>query len=142
MSDNNKETLKAYGKVVKLPKNGNPNSFMDEIKIPKNKYFYFIMEKSVVDGEQIHLIKWNSEGVDSINFCEQVKRHYINSTEDEKLKHMFYNMRVVGNSKFTIIDQIPNIEVIDVVQENGKSVEIKKSLVSKIQSDLIKLLRD
>ena len=54
MSDtqNNKESVKAYGKIVKLPKNANPNSFMDEIKIPKN-------ENRII-GWREKEIKWES----------------------------------------------------------------------------------
>ena len=140
--DNNKKTAKVFGKVVKLPKNTDAVKFMENIKIAKNKYWYLVTEKEFDgEGNQIHLVKYNQDGVNANSFVAQLKEHYIKSTDDAQLKKAFESIRVVGNEKFSIIANIPDIQIIDIVTENNKQVEIKKNLVSKITSDLIKLLR-
>jgi hypothetical protein len=139
----NKKTAKTFGKVIKLPKNTDVVNFMENVKIARNKYWYIVTEKEVNDeGKEIHLIKYNQEGINSNTFVSQLKAFYINSTTDENMKKMFENIKVVGNDKFSIIKNIPNIEIIDVITENNKKVEVKKNLISKITSDLIKLLRE
>lgn len=141
MSD--KKTAKVFGKVVKLPKNTDVVKFMDNIKIPRNKHWYLITEKEIDnEGNQLHLVKYNQEGINSLSFVAQLKEHYIKSTDDENMKKLFESIKIVGNDKFTIIKNIPNIEIMDIVTENNKSVEVKKNLISKITSDLIKLLRN
>lgn len=141
--DNNKKSAKLFGKVVKLPKNTDIVKFMDNIKIPRNKHWYIVTEKEMDnEGNQVHLVKYNQEGVNANSFVAQLKEHYIKSTTDENLKKMFEGIRVVGNDKFSIIKDIPDIEIIDIIVENNKKVEVKKNLVSKITSDLIKLLRN
>lgn len=141
--DNNKITAKVFGKVVKLPKNSDVVKFMENIKIPKNKYWYLVTEKSLnEEGNQVHIIKYNQDGVDTNTFVSQLKAHYINNTTDEKMKKMFECIRVVGNDKFSIIKDIPDIDVIDIITENNQKKEVSKKLVSKITADLIKLLRN
>ena len=141
--DNNKKVAKTFGKVIKLPKNTDVVNFMENVKISRNKYWYVVTEKEVNDeGKEIHLIKYNQEGINSNTFVSQLKSFYINSTTDENMKKMFENIKVVGNDKFSIIKNIPNIEIIDIVMENNQKVEKKKNLISKITSDLIKLLRE
>ncbi len=141
--DNNKKTAKVFGKVVKLPKNTDVVKFMDNIKIPRNKHWYLVTEKEVDDeGNQVHLVKYNQEGVNANSFVAQLKEHYIKSTNDENLKKLFEGIKVVGNDKFSVIKNIPDVEIIDIIVENNKKVEVKKNLVSKITSDLIRLLRN
>jgi hypothetical protein len=141
MSD--KKTAKIFGKVVSLPKNTDVVKFMDNIKIPRNKHWYLITEKEIdSEGNQLHLVKYNQEGINTISFVAQLKEHYIKNTTDENMKKMFESIKVVGNDKFSIIKNIPDIEIVDVITENNKSVEVKKTLISKITSDLIKLLRN
>ena len=146
MSNNKKESAKTFGKIVKLPKNSDVTkaiAYMENIKIPHDKHWYILTEKEMDnEGNQLHLVKYNKEGVDANQFVSQLKLSYINYTTYENMKQMFSSIKVVGNEKFSVIRNIPNIEIIEFVTENGNQVEIKKTLVSKITSDLIKLLRN
>jgi len=134
---------KVIGKVLELEKNTDVAKFMENIKIPRNKHWYLITEKEInEEGKELHLVKYNMEGINTLQFVSQLKEHYIKSTQDEKMKQLFEAIRVIGNDKFTIIKNIPNIEIKESILENNKLVEIKKTLLSKITSDLIKLLKN
>lgn len=134
---------KVIGKVLELEKNTDVAKFMENIKIPRNKHWYLITEKEInEEGKELHLVKYNMEGINTLQFVSQLKEHYIKSTQDEKMKQLFEAIRVIGNDKFTIIKNIPNIEIKESILENSKLVEIKKTLLSKITSDLIKLLKN
>lgn len=128
---------KSIGKVLKLNKNADVVKFMENIKIQKNKSWYIITEKEILDGIELHLIKCNNEGVNANLFISQVKDFYIKNTTNEALKQKFANINVVGNDKFSVIKNIPNIEVD--FTENG--VVKKQKFVNKIMEDLIKLLK-
>ncbi|MCK9415857.1 hypothetical protein M0Q97_04285, partial [Candidatus Dojkabacteria bacterium] len=62
--DENKVNL--YGKVAKFPRNTKAKKayqFLENIKIPKNKLWYFIIEKEVVinennNYEELQIIKY------------------------------------------------------------------------------------
>lgn len=139
----NKKVAKTFGKVVELPKNTDVVNFMEKIKIPRNKHWYLLTEKEMTEeGNQVHLVKYNQEGVNANSFISDLKAHYIKTSTTSEMKTMFESIKVVGNDKFSIIKNIPDIEIVDVVTENGVQKEIKKTLVSKITSDLIKLLRN
>lgn len=142
--DNNKEKALTYGKVVKLPKNTDIVNFMENVKIARDKHWYLLTEKEVdvETGKQLHLVKYNKEGVNANEFITQLKKHYIDTTTDENMKSLFFNIKVVGNDKFSVIKNIPDIEISDIVSENNKDITVKKSLISKITTDLIKLLRN
>src|SRR6478735_5136230 len=128
---------KVIGKVLELEKNTDVAKFMENIKIPRNKHWYLITEKEInEEGKELHLVKYNMEGINTLQFVSQLKEHYIKSTQDEKMKQLFEAIRVIGNDKFTIIKNIPNIEIKESILENNKLVEIKKTLLSKITSDL------
>lgn len=141
--EENKKTAKTFGKVVKLPKNTNVKNFMENVKIARDKYWYIISEKEVdTDGKEIHLVKYNKdEGVDANDFVAQVKAHYIASAPNEAVKEMFSKITVVGNEKFSVIKNIPNVMITDTITENNSTRNVEKTLVSKITSDLIKLLK-
>ena len=75
--DNNKKVAKTFGKVIKLPKNTDVVNFMENVKISRNKYWYVVTEKEVNDeGKEIHLIKYNQEGINSNTFVSQLKSFY------------------------------------------------------------------
>lgn len=142
-NNNDKKVATTYGKMIKLPKNTNVVKFMENIKINKNKHWYLITEKETdEEGKEIHLVKYNQEGINAIQFVSQMKEQYIKNCNDEKIKKLLESIRVIGNDKFTVIKNIPNIEIVDTILENNKKVNINKTLVSKITSDLIKLLRN
>ena len=148
---NNLNKAETYGKVVKFPDNTllekvieNLNNeekvqkAMESVKIPRNKHWYFITNKKMnTNGEQIHLVQWNMEGVDASNFVLQLREHYTKKC-DSKMKELFETIKIVGNDKFTIIDNIPDIMV---KETDNTGVIYEKKLVNKITSDLIKLLK-
>jgi hypothetical protein len=119
---------KAFGKVVKLPKGGDAVSFMENIKIPRNKYWYLLVEKQ---DDELHMIKYNeASDVELTLFVAELKKFYMDMFEgQEDIKNLVEQMNVVGNDKFSIIKNIPSIKIGD------------KNLVNKISSDLIKLLK-
>ena len=131
MSENN---VNFYGKVAKFPKNTKAKkafSFLENIRVTKNKLWYFIIEKEIVmkdkdNYEELQIIKYNNhEGVDCKKFVESLKIYYSN---DELISEYIKNLIIDGNDKFSIIRNIPNIDI------NGKK------LISILTEDLIKLL--
>lgn len=145
-----KKTAKRYGKVATLPKDTNPdnfikkletdNKFMENIKNPRNKLWYVLVEKQAIDtdGSELHMVKYNQEGVDANQFVAQIKEFYVNNTKDLDMKKVFESIQVVGNEKFSIIKNVPDITLTETV--DGKIVQRK--LLSKITSDLIRLLKN
>jgi len=147
-----KKTAKRYGKVATLPKDTNPDKFMkklesdtkfmENIKNPRNKLWYVLVEKQNETSEdnntELHMVKYNQEGVDATMLIAQVKEFYINSTQDENMKKMFEEIQVVGNDKFSIIKNVPDITL----TENVEGKEVQRKLLSKITADLIKLLKN
>lgn len=131
MDDNNK--INFYGKVAKFPKNTKANkayNFLENIKIPKNKLWYFIIEKEIVtvdnDYKELQIIKYNNKnGVDCAKFMEALKDYYSNN---EIITKHIKNLIIDGNANFSIIRNIPDVEI-----EN-------KKLISILTEDLIKLL--
>lgn len=130
MTENKVNKPKAFGKVVKLPKGEDAVSFMENIKISRNKYWYLLVEKQ---DNELHMIKYNeASDIELTTFVAELKKFYIdsfNSEGKEELKSLVEKMEVVGNDKFSIIKNIPSIKFGD------------KTLVNKISSDLIKLLK-
>jgi len=132
MSENKKVDF--YGKVAKFPKNTKAQkafNFLENIKIPKNKLWYFIIEKEIVvkdkdNYEELQVIKYNNkDGVDCAKFVEALKTYY---SEDTIITEHIKDLTIDGNDKFSIIRNIPNVVV------NGKK------LISILTEDLIKLL--
>ena len=117
-----------YGKVVKFPKNTKAShayNFLENIKAPKNKLWYILIEK---DENGLQIVKYNnSEGFDLSVFVNELKMFY---SQNEKLNENILKMKVVGDENFATILNIPDIEL-----ENGQK------LISKITSDLVALLR-
>jgi hypothetical protein len=144
-NEQKKTAAKVKGKVLHFPFDTDfrlIESKFDDVKIPRDKHWYMITEKyNDNKGNQIHLIKWNQNGVNANSFVEALKKRYIDISSDAKMKDLFEKIRVVGNDKFSIIENIPNVEIVDRSVVNGKEVCEKKTLVSKITADLIKLLK-
>lgn len=121
------ENTKFYGKVAKLEKNSSALKFMENIKIPRNKLWYVLVEKQ---DNELHMVKYNQEGVNANVFVAQLKGHYLKMFEDqEKLTELINQIEVKGNDKFSVITNVPNVKI------GGKK------LISRITEDLIKLLK-
>jgi hypothetical protein len=129
MIDNSEDRNKKvtfYGKVAKMP-NGVMASksinFLENIKVSKQKLWYIIIQKQ---DDELQMIKYNNKlGVNMNMFVEELQNYY---SKDEQISEHISNLTIDGNDKFSIIKNIPNVEI------NGKK------LISIITEDLIKLL--
>lgn len=124
------DKVKLYGKVAQFPKNtkaAKAYTFLENVKIPKNKIWYVLIEKQ---DSELQMVKYNRvEGVDLNLFVTELKKYYLQKYEhDEKIKEAFNNLEVSGENKFSIIRNIPKIMI------DGKL------LINKITQDLIQLL--
>jgi hypothetical protein len=128
-----KDKVDLIGKVAKFPKNtkaSNAYNFLETIRIPKKKLWYFIIEKEVIQDEktfeELQIIKYNNkQGINCVNFVEKLTEHY--KQDKEMYKHI-NNLIIDGSESFSVIRNIPNVEI------NGKK------LISILTEDLIKLL--
>ena len=129
MNDNNKnkdKKIEFYGKVAKMPDNvmaSKSINFLENIKVSKQKLWYILIQKQ---DDQLQMIKYNNKlGVNMNIFVEKLKEYY---EKDENMSEYIENLDIDGNDKFSIIKNIPNVEI------NGKK------LISIITEDLLKLL--
>jgi len=133
MSEDKKDKVNLIGKVAKFPKNTkakNAFNFLENIRIPKKKLWYFIIEKEVIDNdnkfEELQVIKYNNkEGINCVTFVESLKEHY---SQNEKMYEHIKNLIIDGSENFSTIRNIPNIKI------DGKT------LISILTEDLIRLL--
>jgi len=134
MSEKKKDDkVNLIGKVAKFPKNTkakNAFNFLENIRIPKKKLWYFIIEKEIVENEkqfeELQIIKYNNKnGVNCKTFVESLTEHY--KLNEEMYKYI-NDLIIDGSDNFSVIRNIPNIEI------NGKK------LISILTEDLIKLL--
>ena len=124
-----------HGKVAKFPKNTKASkayNFLEKVKITRNKIWYFIIEKEIVSDDksgtarELQVIKYNNkQGVDCAKFIDALKKYYSN---DATMATYINNLKIDGNENFSIIRNIPNVDV------NGKK------LINILSEDLIKLL--
>jgi hypothetical protein len=78
---------------------------------------------------ELQMVKYNhNEGVDLNKFVNELKTYYINKYKDPKMKKLIESIYVDGNDKYSMVKNIPLVEV------DGKK------LITKITEDLIKLL--
>ncbi|SRR6266403_340505 len=127
-----KSVAKKFGRVVKLPKNYDAVKFMENVKIPRNKLWYVLVEKQQASDptEELHMIKYNQDGVNLNQFVAELKSYYLTKfKDDKKMTAVIEKITVKGNEKFSIIQNIPTLEI------DGEK------LISKITKDLIKLLK-
>lgn len=98
-----------FGKVAKMPKNikaKNAYNFLENIKVSKKKLWYILIEK---DENELQCIKYNNKmGVNLRVFVEQMKDYH---KKDQSLCEHIQNLTIEGNDKFSIIKNIPDIEV-------------------------------
>lgn len=126
------ESVKKLGKVAKFPKNTKASkayNFLENIKISKKSIWYIIIEKN---DNELQMIKYNyKEGVNLSKFINELKSYYIGKyNDDSKICESINNIEIDGNDKYSIIKNIPIIEI------NNKKV------ITKITEDLIKLLSE
>lgn len=128
VSESNK--VKLIGKVAKFPKSTKASkafNFLENVKIPKSAIWYIMVEK--MDNE-LQMVKYDyKKGVDLSSFVNDLKKYYIDKYKTNKsIVEKISNIIVDGNDKYSMIKNIPLIEV------NGRK------MISIITEDLIKLL--
>ena len=120
-------TINFYGKVVKMPKNikaKNAYNFLENIKVDKSQLWYILIEK---DENQLQCIKYNNKmGVNLTLFVEQMKQYY---QKDKEISKYINKLVIEGNDKFSIIKNIPDVDI-----KSGKK------MITFLTENLIKLL--
>ena len=103
------EKVNFYGKVAKMPKNvkaKNAYNFLENIKVSKKKLWYILIEK---DENELQCIKYNNKmGVNLKEFVEQIKEYH---KKDKDLFENISKLTIEGNDKFSIMKNIPDVEV-------------------------------
>ena len=130
--DDISENVEFIGKVAKFPKKTKASkalNFLENVKISKSSIWYLLVEKQ---DNELQMVKYNNKvGVDMDKFVLELKGFYIKkwSKSDPKLAKLIESIEVGGKKEFSVIRNIPNVQV-----EGGKK------LITKITEDLIKLL--
>lgn len=124
MSENN--DVNFYGKVARFPKNTkakNAYNFLENIKVSKSKLWYILIEK---EDSGLQIIKYNNKlGFNLYDFVNRLKEHY---SANESLSPYIDELIIDGEEKFSVIKNIPDIEI-----DGRKFITI-------LMNDLIKLL--
>jgi hypothetical protein len=118
------------GKVAKFPKNIKASkafNFLENVKVSKKSIWYIMVEKQ---DNELQMVKYNhKEGVDLTKFVNELKSYYsLRYSGDKKVKTLIESIYVDGNDKYSMIKNIPVINV------DGKK------MITKITEDLIQLL--
>jgi len=123
---NNDKNVGFIGKIAKFPKNTkakNAYNFLENIKVSKKRLWYILIEK---DNNGLQVIKYNNKsGFDLGKFVNELKQYYM---KDENMISHISNLVIEGEDKFSIIKNIPDVEI------NGQK------LITILTNDLIKLL--
>ena len=103
------EKVDLLGKVAKFPKNTKASkayNFLENVKVSKKKLWYILIEK---DENELQCIKYNNKmGVNLTLFIEQLKDYY---KKDKSISEYIKQLNIEGNDKFSIIKNIPDVEV-------------------------------
>ena len=126
----NEGNVETFGKVAKFPKNTKASkayNFLENVKVSKKSIWYIMVEKQ---DNELQMVKYNvKEGVDLSKFVNELKGYYIKKyNKDAKFVEMINNIKVDGNDKYSMVQNIPLVEV------EGKK------MITRITEDLIKLL--
>jgi hypothetical protein len=126
----NESKVDFTGKVAKFPKNVKASkayNFLENVKVSKKSIWYLMVEKQ---DNELQMVKYNvKEGVDLTKFVSDLKSYYIKRYSNEnKVKSLIESIYVDGNDKYSMIKNIPPINV------DGKK------MITKITEDLIRLL--
>ena len=123
------DKVQTYGRVAKFPKNVKASkafNFLENVKVSKKSIWYIMVEKQ---DNELQMVKYNyKEGVDLSKFVNELKTYYVTKYKDTKMKKLIESIYVDGNDKYSMVKNIPLVEV------EGKK------LITKITEDLIKLL--
>jgi len=129
MSDDEIKKINFFGKVAKMPKNikaKNAYNFLENIKADKKKLWYIIIEK---DENELQCIKYNNKmGVNLKEFVEQIKEYH---KKDINLSESIKDLIIEGNQYFSIIKNIPDVEI-----------KPGKKMITFLTEELIQLLKD
>lgn len=122
--------VETFGKVAKFPKNTKASrayNFLENVKVSKKSIWYIMVEKQ---ENELQMVKYNyKEGVDLSKFVNELKTYYSKKYgKDIKFMEAISKIKVDGNDKYSMVKNIPLIEV------EGKK------MITKITEDLIKLL--
>jgi hypothetical protein len=122
------ERVNFYGKVAKMPRNikaKNAYNFLENIKVDKKKLWYILIEK---DENELQCIKYNNKmGVDLTSFVKELAVYY---KKDSFISGFIEKLIIEGNDKFSIIKNIPDVEVTP-----------GKKMISFLTENLIQLLK-
>jgi hypothetical protein len=127
---NNEGNVETFGKVARFPRNTKASkayNFLENVKVSKKSIWYIMVEKQ---ENELQMVKYNvKEGVDLSKFINELKTYYTNKFEgDSKFIEMVNNIIVDGNDKYSMVKNIPLVEI------EGKK------MITRITEDLIKLL--
>ena len=133
MEDINQTHIKLTGKVAKFPNNTKAIKalkFLENVKVNPKKLWYIIIEDQ---GTDLKMVKYNRHSdVNLLEYTNELKQIYIKHYNNvPEIFEALNNIAVEGELDFSIIKNIPNVTL-----ENGQT------LISKISTDLIKLLAD
>jgi hypothetical protein len=132
--EKSEDKVNFYGKVAKFPKNTkakNAFNFLENIKISKQKLWYYIIEKDNITTEglpdtELQMIKYNNKkGVNCSKFLQDLKIYY---SKDERMTSIIEKLIIDGDQNYSIIRNIPDLEI------DGVKV------ISIITKDIIKVL--
>ena len=126
----NEGNVETFGKVAKFPKNTKASkayNFLENVKVSKKSIWYIMVEKQ---DNELQMVKYNvKEGVDLSKFVNELKGYYTKKySKDAKFVEMINKIKVDGNDKYSMVQNIPLVEV------EGKK------MITRITEDLIKLL--
>ena len=126
----NEGNVETFGKVAKFPKNTKASkayNFLENVKVSKKSIWYIMVEKQ---DNELQMVKYNvKEGVDLSKFVNELKGYYTKKYgKDAKFVEMINKIKVDGNDKYSMVQNIPLVEV------EGKK------MITRITEDLIKLL--
>ena len=124
------ENVETIGKVAKFPKNTKASkayNFLENVKVSKKSIWYIMVEKQ---EDELQMVKYNNqEGVNLVEFVNELKKYYITTYSDNKeICKLVENIKVAGNDKYSMVKNIPLIEL------DGRK------MITRITEDLIKLL--
>jgi hypothetical protein len=122
--------VKTFGKVAKFPKNikaSKAYNFLENVKVSKKSIWYIMVEKQ---DSELQMVKYNyKEGVDLSKFINELKAYYTSKySKNRNICKLIENITVDGNDKYSMVKNIPLVEV------DGRK------MISVITQDLIKLL--
>jgi len=126
----NEGKVETIGKIAKFPKGVKASkafNFLESVKISKKSIWYLIVERQ---ENELQMVKYNyKEGVDLNKFVNELKTYYLKEyVNNSKICDYINKIKVTGNDKYSIIQNIPPVDIDGV------------KMITKITEDLIKLL--